>query len=910
MGLAIVLTMVGMMVSVTPVVPEARRPGTSEWKLSQPATGAQLEGYAGATSVQRGESIDIHVRTDGARAVSWELYRMGYYGGTGSRKMASGGPVTIGPQPTPVADRTTGLVECRWPTSFTVPTQASWPSGVYLLKLRRDDGPQSYVIFVVRADERKNTGVLQIPFTTFQAYNAWGGESLYTDSLGLSGGHAKVVSFDRPYVDGNGAGEYFYATHNFVMWAESKGYELSYVTNVDVDQNPSLLLGQRLFLSVGHDEYWSRPARAAVDAALAAGVSLAFLGSDTSCWLIRLESSSAGAPRRKQVCYKDEARAEDPLAGTPLVTVRWRNALLGEPENGLVGVMSDAWGIIPQPYVVQTPAAWPFAGTGLAQGDSILSVVGYEIDRAWTNGAGPPGFIALAQSPAISNKGEPNWHTSGLYTAPSGAFVFSSGGISWSHGLSHPHFADLRVQRITDNVMRKAGLVPTLDGDTFGAENPRPVDRAGQSAGVSTFAGAAFQEGFVNGPAAQARFRRPVGVAVDGTGTVFIADTGNHAVRRIANDEARTVTTIAGTGSPGVGEGPGATTALRSPQSIAIAPDGTLYVADTGNHRIVRITRGGSWTVSTFAGSKDGRQGKADGVGTAARFQTPGGVTFAGADLYVTDTFNHRLARISPDGKVSTVIGARGSGSTNGPATQARLHRPTAVAFGGGALWVVDTGNRLIRRVAMDASLTTSTVAGAVTGGFSDGAGGAALFLPMLGAAYVDGRLLLTDTGNERIRALVGGQARTYAGTGAHGARDGAAEQATFSLPTGIAELSGGDVLVVDQGASTVRRLLAPSSSGGPRPVPRITGGPFSGAGAPLDVFLDATTSTTTEPGSWIQRFRWDLGDGTTSDAAYLEHRYPGVGRYTVTLTATDGRGVSASTTQVIRVGVPVEGAP
>ncbi|MCP3063978.1 PKD domain-containing protein [Myxococcus sp. K38C18041901] len=905
MGLSMVLTMwVGLM-SAAPAGGEARLAGSTQWALSQPATGAQLEGYASATSVQRGEPIDIHVRTDSPRAVRWELYRMGHYGGAGSRRMASGGPVTLGPQPTPVADKTTGLIECRWPVSFTVATQASWPSGVYLLKLVRDDGPQSYVIFVVRADERKNTGVVLIPFTTFQAYNAWGGESLYATSLGLSGGHAKVASFDRPYVDGNGAGEYFYASHHFVLWAESKGYELNYVTNVDLDRDPSLLMGQKLFVSVGHDEYWSRPLKQAVDAALASGVNLAFLGSDTSCWLIRLEAGPTGTSRRRQVCYKDEAPQEDPKAGTNLMTVRWRNARLGEPENGLVGVMSDAWGLIPQPYVVRTPGAWPFAGTGLAQGDSILSVVGYEIDRAWSNGASPPGLVALAESPAISNKGEPNWHTSTLYTVPSGAFVFASGGISWSHGLSHPHFADLRVQRITDNVMRKAGLVPPLAGDTFGADDPKPVDRTGQSAGVSTFAGTAFQEGFVNGPATQARFRRPVGVAVDAQGNVFVADTGNHAVRRIANDAARTVSTIAGTGTPGVGEGAGATTALRSPQSIAIATDGTLYVADTGNHRIVRIARDERWTVSTFAGSKDGRQGKVDGVGTAARFQTPSSVTFAGADLYVADTFNHRLARISPDARVSTLIGARGSGSTNGPASQAKLHRPTGVAFGGGALWVVDTGNRLIRRVAMDAGFTTSTAAGAVTGGFSDGAGSAALFLPMLGAAHVQDRLLVTDTGNERIRAVVSGRARTYAGTGAHGARDGAAEQATFSLPAGIAGLPNGDVLVVDQGASTVRKLLAPAVAGGSRPVPRITGGPFSGTSAPLNVFLDATTSTATGAGRWIQRFRWELGDGATSDAAHLEHRYTRVGRYTVTLTATDDLGASASATQVIQVGPP-----
>ncbi|MCP3100244.1 PKD domain-containing protein [Myxococcus sp. K15C18031901] len=898
------------MMGANPVASENGHPGTSEWRLSQPAVSPQLEGYAGQASIQHGESIDIHVRTDSVRPVRWELYRMGYYGGTGSRKMASGGPVSIGPQPTPVADRTTGRVECRWPTSFTVATQASWPSGVYLVKLIRDDGRQAYVLFVLRADERKGVAVVQLSVTTFQAYNDWGGESLYTTSLGLSGGHAKVVSFDRPYSDGNGAGEYFYYPHYFVMWAEAKGYDLTYVTNVDVDRDPSLLTGQKLFVAVGHDEYWSRPARDAVEAALASGVNLAFFAGDTSCWLIRLESSGTGAARRRQVCFKDEAPREDPRAGTPLMTVRWRNALMDEPENALAGVMSDAWGIINQPFVVRSPTAWPFEGTGLAEGDSLLSIVGYEIDRAWTNGRTPPGFVALAQSPAISNKGEPNWHTAGLYTAPSGAFVFSSGGIAWSFGLSHPQFADLRVQRIADNVMKKAGLTPTGAGDTFGAEVPRPVDRAGQAGGVSTIAGRAFQEGLQNGPATAARFRRPVGVAVDAAGNVFITDTGNHVVRMMANDAARTVTTVAGTGAAGVGEGPGATTPLRSPQGIAIAPDGTLFVADTGNHRVVRIARDGRWTVSTFAGSREGRQGRADGAGTAARFQTPSGLAFQGADLYVADTFNHRLARIAPQGQVSTLIGANGAGSTNGPASQARLKRPTAVAAGGGALWVVDTGNRLIRRVALDAASTTSTVAGGTTGGSSDGSGGGALFMPVLGAAYVDGRLLVADTGNERIRAVVGGQVRTYAGAGVHGARDGAAEQATFSLPTGVAALANGDVLVVDQGASTVRLLRGPSEGEGSRLVPRITGGPFVGEQAPHDVFLDGTTSTTTEPGGWIQRFRWDLGDGTTVEAGYLEHRYLDPGRYTVTLTATDARGVSASTTQVIAVGAPGARAP
>ncbi len=888
------------------VARENAEPGSAEWRLTRAAVSRQLEGYAGATSVQHGASIDIHARTDGNHTVRWELYRMGYYDGLGSRKMATGGPVNVGPQADPVPDPATGLVECRWPTSFTLQTQATWPSGVYLLKLIREDGLQSYVLFVLRADERKGVALVQIPFTTFQAYNTWGGESLYEDALGLTGGHAKIVSFDRPFADGGGAGEYFYYVHSFVQWAESRGYELSYVTNVDLDRDPSLARGQKLFIAVGHDEYWSRPARAAVEAALASGVNLAALAGDTSFWLIRLEPSATGVPYRRQVCYKEWSMKEDPRAGSNVTTVRWRDAPINEPENGLFGVMSDSWGVVEQPFVVTHAEAWPFEGTGLANGDTLPFVVGYEMDRAFTNGRTPAGFTPLGHSPVISNLGVGNWHDAGLYTAPSGAFVFAVGGIAWSRALSAPGYADARVQRITSNLFQRAGLAPAGPGDTFGSEKSRPVDRTGQAAGVALFAGAPFQEGRVDGPASLARFRRPVGLAVDASGNVFVADTGNHVVRMIANDAARTVSTLAGTGVAGVGEGPGASAALRSPQAVAVGPDSSLYVADTGNHRIVRIARDGRWTVSTFAGSREGRSGNAEGVGTAARFSTPSALAFSGNDLYVVDTFNHRLGRVTPDGRLTTVVGKRGVGSTDGAGAQARFKRPTGLAVGGGALWVVDTGNRAVRRVALDGAFTTSTPVGNGAGGFADGVGSAARFMPLLGAAWDNGQLLLTDTGNERIRAVADGRARTFAGTGAHGANDGAADKATFSLPTGIARLPDGTVLVVEQGASTVRRLTR-EGGGGPStgPIPIISGGPFSGAQAPFDVFLDGTLTRTAEPGGWIQRFQWNFGDGTQAEVGYSTHSFQSPGRYTVTLTATDGKGVSASATQVVTVGVP-----
>jgi hypothetical protein len=161
------------------------------------------------------------------------------------RLVAQGGPVAVGPQAVPAPTADTGLVECRWPVTFTLATDPTWTSGVYLVRLQRDDGKQSYAIFVLRADERKGVAMAQASFTTYQAYNAFGGRSLYD-------GPAQKVSYDRPFAEGNGSGQYFRYEHALVKWAEACGYDLTYLTDLDVDRAPALLLGQKLFLAVGH----------------------------------------------------------------------------------------------------------------------------------------------------------------------------------------------------------------------------------------------------------------------------------------------------------------------------------------------------------------------------------------------------------------------------------------------------------------------------------------------------------------------------------------------------------------------------------------------------------------------------------------------------------------------------------
>lgn len=209
----------------------------------------------------------MHARADGAHTLTWTLYRMGFYGGAEARGVASGGPVPVGVQPTAAAAPGTGLVACGWPVTFSVPTDPGRTSGVHLLLLTRDDGPQTYASFVLRDDGRKGAAVFQASFMTYQAYNAWGGRSSYS-------GFAPELSSDRPFAEGNGAGQYFLFEHDLVRWLEAGGYDVTYVTDLDVDRDGGLLAAQRI-LSVGHDEYWTRAAREHVEAALAAGVNVA-----------------------------------------------------------------------------------------------------------------------------------------------------------------------------------------------------------------------------------------------------------------------------------------------------------------------------------------------------------------------------------------------------------------------------------------------------------------------------------------------------------------------------------------------------------------------------------------------------------------------------------------------------------
>lgn len=432
-----------------PIERENGKPGTAEWQLRDQARLREIEGYASATSVNRGEQIGLLVSTIDP-VYSLEIFRMGWYSGLGARRVF--GPVERNGirQVTPAAEPESGLIECHWvdPLLLTIrgdPTDPTeWASGVYLVKLTaRPSGKQSYIVFAVRDDARPTALLFQMSVTTYQAYNNWPGtnegKSLYAFNSS-AGQPARRVSFNRPYTRGAGAMDFIVGwEYNMVRFLEREGYDLTYATNLDTHRNGSLLQTHRGFLSVGHDEYWTKAMRDHVESARDQGVSLGFFSANTCYWQIRLEPDKTGEPDRTIVAYKEAAMFEDPVVtdGDPLndhlATGLWRGVPVNRPEEALIGVM-----FVAQPVdgdiVIDNPTHWVFAHTGLQRGDKLPGLLGYEVDRMF--GSAPPGTARLAHSPFVAtDDGETGFSDMTVYTAESGATVFATGSIQWSWGL-------------------------------------------------------------------------------------------------------------------------------------------------------------------------------------------------------------------------------------------------------------------------------------------------------------------------------------------------------------------------------------------------------------------------------------------------------------------------------------------
>jgi sugar lactone lactonase YvrE len=353
------------------------------------------------------------------------------------------------------------------------------------------------------------------------------------------------------------------------------------------------------------------------------------------------------------------------------------------------------------------------------------------------------------------------------------------------------------------------GLAVDGAGNVYVADTYNDTIRVVTSAGVvTTLAGTARVTGSANGTGAAASFRQPFGLAVDGAGNLYVADTGNNTIRQIT--AAGVVTTLAGTaGATGGADGPGAAAAFYEPFGVAVDSAGNAYVADSSNNTIRKITPAAA--VSTLAGAVP-VSGNADGTGASATFSSANGLAADTAgNLYVADTGNNTIRKVTPAGVVTTLAGVPGSaGSADGPGATARFASPSGIAVdGAGNLYVADTGNNTIRKVT-PAGVVTTLAGVPGSAGSADGAGAQTRFRGPAGiAADSAGNVYVADSGNNTIRKISpDGMVNTLAGTaGLRGSYDGTGAAAIFNGPTGMAVDSAGNVYVADTFNDTVREI-------------------------------------------------------------------------------------------------------
>ncbi len=489
--------------------------GDPDWEIRHLGSPHAIEGYAGAASVLTGESFPLFVSTTSS-GFRVSAFRLGWYGGTGARKVWQSGPLRGHRQGAASLVGATNTVQTDWDPAIEVPAD-DWPPGSYLLRLDADSGEQRYVPVTVRSPRTAGQVVIKNCVATWQAYNTWGGYDLYAGpGPGVSGAGASydtrslAVSLDRPY-DASGAAMFLTYERNVVKLAERMGVPLAYLTGMDIAADPHLLDGASALISPGHDEYWTPAERTHVTAARDAGVNLAFLGANAMFRRIRLDATGLG-PDRLVICYKT-SYPRDPMFGVQdaLVTSDWREPPRPDPESSLIGTLYEGYPAVAS-YVVAAPDSWVFAGTGVAAGTRFGHLVGVEYDRVNPAYPVPRPIQVLSHSPLVC-QGAASFGDSAYYTHAGGAGVFNAGTMRWVEAIfgDRPHgisaMTSSFVQRVTMNVLRAfadgpaAGAHPARDnldamheysGDPIG--NPaglqlarlpvqQPVDRAGQPPG-------------------------------------------------------------------------------------------------------------------------------------------------------------------------------------------------------------------------------------------------------------------------------------------------------------------------------------------------------------------------------------------------------------------------------------------
>jgi len=421
---------------------------TSDYLLAResPVYDPTFAAFANSLSLSAGDELVVRVRADSPLDVRIE--RVGW---DGNDKGASGwgGPPMLSVEEVRV-ERVDDTVPLQsWPIVVNVRVTEAWRSGLYLAVVTdtRDRSRRRFAPFVVRATQ-PGAIVVGVPFTTYHAYNAWGGASLYP--YNSPAGVATDLPIARPFDVFDGAGFAFYGDWQLARWLDRERYDVTYVTSYDLHADPTVLSGAELFVSAFHDEYWSTPMRDCIEHHVADGGNAAFLAANSLYWRVRLDETT-------MTCHKAERFEDDPHRD---ITAQWRSPLIAKPEHQLLGSWYEAYQF---PYgsgrawTVTDADHWLYDGTGLTNGAPLPGLVGYEWDHAPR--PVPAGVRVLSSTEFVDADGDRRRHEATERTHPGGGIVVNVGTTYWPRFLvgDAAFRTDPLVERMTHNLLRRLG---------------------------------------------------------------------------------------------------------------------------------------------------------------------------------------------------------------------------------------------------------------------------------------------------------------------------------------------------------------------------------------------------------------------------------------------------------------------
>ena len=714
-----------------PITIENALPGNpeSEWTVPD-FRDIRITGFANKMSLDAGATVRFKINVQSGASYSMKIYRIGYYNGNGARLMQNLGTFTGVVQPAGITNSSTGLIDCsNWSESASWAIPSNAVSGLYVAKIVRTGGGSNHIIFIVRNDSHNSDLYLQFPDATWQAYNGYGGNSMYDGTTSWPSGHAVKVSYNRPFVpynslfntDGRQADWYMNATYPLIRWLERNGYDITYTSCSDVTTNGSKLLNHKVFISVGHDEYISKQQRANIEAARNAGVHLAFFSGNEVYWKTRWENND-GTEDRTLVCYKEGFMADGSLGertcGTkcdpsPEWTGLWRTGQdfdAGMPENNLTGQIS--W--VEFPANITVPAfykkirLWRNTSVAtLAAGQTAslgVNTLGYEWDYeqpAYASSYQPGRFTT--SSTTVNNL----THKLSLYRHSSGALVFGAGTVQWSWGLDGNHWGgstevSAAMQQATANLFSDMGAQP----GTLQSGLTMPIKSTDFTAPAASFTSPANASTFSSG------------ATVNFTGGSIDAGGGVVASVEISTDGGArwipaTLNSIDGTITWSYSWTPG------SNGTYTIYARGVDDSGNIGNAASITTTIVGGGDVTPPIISSVSPPNRATGVSTTTTVTA----TFSEAINGSTVTGNTFQVRNAANTLVNATVSVSGNQIVLTPSTVLAGSATYTVTIVGGSSGVKDiAGNALVNNY-------TWTFTTAVAGGGENG-GSSSLFLP------------------------------------------------------------------------------------------------------------------------------------------------------------------------------------